>query len=178
MIDLKKTIRTVPDFPKPGILFYDITTLIVNPEAFKYTINEMVEYARKRNADKVVGIESRGFIFGGAIADRLGIPLVLIRKPGKLPAETIRQEYDLEYGSDAVEMHHDAIHPGDHVIVVDDLIATGGTLEAACKLVEKVGGHVHGIAAVIELAFLPWRERMKSYDVFTLVSYDSETVEK
>ncbi len=174
MIDLKEVIRSVPDFPKPGILFYDITTLLSNPQAYRQAIDEFEKYARKRNADKIAAIESRGFIFGGALADRIKIPLVPLRKPGKLPAETVRQEYSLEYGTDAIEMHADAIRPGDHVLIIDDLIATGGTIEAACKLVERVGGHVSGIAAVIELAFLPWRERFQPYDVFTLISYDSE----
>jgi adenine phosphoribosyltransferase len=174
MSDLKKAIRAIPDFPKPGILFYDITSLLANPDAYREAVDRLEEYCRKRNADKIVAIESRGFIFGGALADRIGIPFVPIRKPGKLPGETVRQEYELEYGTDAIEMHADAIHPGDHVLVIDDLIATGGTLQAACKLVERVGGHVAGIAALIELAFLPWRERMKPYDVFTLISYDSE----
>jgi len=174
MNDLKKAIRAIPDFPKPGILFYDITSLLAQPEAFREAIDQMEVYCRRRDADKIVAIESRGFIFGGALADRIQIPFVPIRKPGKLPGETVRQEYELEYGTDAIEMHADAVRPGDNVLVIDDLIATGGTLQAACRLVERVGGHIAGITALIELAFLPWRDRMQPYDVFTLITYDSE----
>jgi adenine phosphoribosyltransferase len=174
MIDLKNCIRSVPDFPKKGIVFRDITTLLAHPQAYQQTLEEMGKYAHRRNADKIVAIESRGFIFGGALAENLGIPFIPARKPGKLPAPTIKQEYQLEYGSDAIEIHVDAIKPGDHILIVDDLIATGGTLEAVCKLVEKMGAHVAGVAAVIDLAFIPWRDKLKTYDVFTLISYNSE----
>jgi adenine phosphoribosyltransferase len=173
---LKKAIREIPNFPKTGVLFFDITTLLADPEAFQETVRQMKEYCAGKKADKIAAIESRGFIFGGALANELGIGLVTMRKPGKLPAETIRQEYDLEYGSDAIEVHADAIQPGDKVVVIDDLVATGGTLEAACKLIEKAGGTVAGIAVLVDLTFLPWREKLKGYDILALVQYDSEKV--
>lgn len=174
MDDLKKAIRSIPDFPKKGIVFRDITTLLANPEAFGKTLDMMETYCRERKANKIVAIESRGFIFGGALANRLGLSLTLIRKPGKLPSETIAQEYELEYGTDKVEIHTDSIQDGDLVIIVDDLVATGGTLEASCKLIEKAGGKIAGIAVMIDLAFIPWREKLKGYNILSLVKYDSE----
>jgi adenine phosphoribosyltransferase len=135
MVDLKSAVRAIPDFPKEGILFYDITTLLVNPEAFRAALDRMEKFCRDRNANCIVGIESRGFIFAGALADRLKIGFVPVRKAGKLPGETIAASYDLEYGSATIEIHADAVKPGDAVVVVDDLIATGGTLEATCRLV-------------------------------------------
>jgi len=134
----------------------------------------METYCRERKANKIVAIESRGFPFGGALANRLGLSLILVRKPGKLPGETITQEYELEYGTDKIEMHTDSIEDGDAVVVIDDLVATGGTLEASCKLIEKAGGKIAGIAVVIDLAFIPWREKLKGYDILSLVKYDSE----
>ncbi|MCP4705358.1 MAG: adenine phosphoribosyltransferase [candidate division Zixibacteria bacterium] len=176
MDDLKKAIRSIPDFPKKGIVFYDITSLLENHEAFDQTLDLMEKYCRERKANKIVAIESRGFIFGGALANRLGVSLVLIRKPGKLPGETISQEYELEYGTDKIEMHTDSIEKGDSVIMIDDLVATGGTLEAACKLVEKAGGKIAGISVLVDLAFIPWREKLKDYDIQALVKYDSESM--
>jgi len=174
MDNLKKYIRNVPDFPKPGVLFYDITTLLEDSEGFKQVLSRMEEFIKSRNADKIVSIESRGFIFGAALADRLSIGLVLGRKPGKLPYETISEEYELEYGTDKLEIHADAVREGERVVIVDDLIATGGTLKSVCSMVEKLGGEVVGISTVIELSFLPWREKLKAYNVQYLVSYDSE----
>ena len=174
MDDLKDAIRSIPDFPKKGIVFRDITTLLAQPDAFSKTIDKMEAYCRERRADKIVAIESRGFLFGGALADRLGVSLVIVRKPGKLPGKTISQEYELEYGTDKIEIHTDSIQNGDSVIVIDDLVATGGTLEASCKLIEKSGGKISGIAVLVDLAFIPWREKLKGYDILSLVKYDSE----
>ena len=173
-MDLKAAIRAVPDFPKKGILFFDITTLLLDPDAFKQSLDEMERFCREKKADKILGIEARGFIFGGALADRLGVGFIPARKPGKLPADKMRHDYDLEYGSDAIEIHADAVKAGEAVVVIDDLVATGGTLEAACKLVEKAGGRVAGVAVLVDLAFLPWREKIDKYDILSLVSYDSE----
>jgi adenine phosphoribosyltransferase len=174
MDDLRKMIRSIPDFPKKGIVFRDITTLLANPEAFGKALDLMETYCRERKANKIVAIESRGFLFGGALANRLGVGLVIVRKPGKLPGETISQEYELEYGTDKIEMHTDSIQAGDSVVVVDDLVATGGTLEAACKLVEKAGGKIAGISVLVDLAFIPWREKLKGYNIQALIKYDSE----
>ena len=176
MDDLKNYVRSVPDFPKPGINFYDITTLLMDPVGFRKALDEMEQFVRSKNADKIISIESRGFVFGAALADRLHLGLVTARKPGKLPYKTISEEYDLEYGTDTIEVHKDAVSSGDRVVVVDDLIATGGTALAACKLTEKLGGEVVGISAVIDLSFLPWREKLAGYDVNYLVSYDSESL--
>jgi len=174
MDELKKYIRSVPDFPKPGINFYDITTLLQNPTGFRLAVDRMEQFVRSKQPQKIVAVEARGFVFGAALADRLGIGLAIARKPGKLPSKTISQQYDLEYGSDSVELHEDAVSPGERTVIVDDLIATGGTLWAVCRLVEKLGGNVAGISAVIDLAFLPWREKLAGYDVNCLISYDSE----
>jgi adenine phosphoribosyltransferase len=174
MEDLKKYIRSVPDFPKPGICFYDITTLLQNPVGYRLALDEMETYVRSRKPDILVSIESRGFIFGAALADRLKLGIITARKPGKLPYKTISRKYDLEYGSACLEIHADAVKKGDKVVIVDDLIATGGTLQAACKLVEELGGEVTGVSAVIDLTFLPWREKLAGYDVNCLIAYDSE----
>ncbi|HHI03235.1 MAG TPA: adenine phosphoribosyltransferase [candidate division Zixibacteria bacterium] len=174
MDDLKKAIRSIPDFPKKGIVFRDITTLLADPDAFGKTLDRMETYCRERQANKIVAIESRGFLFGGALANRLGVSLVIVRKPGKLPGETIAQEYELEYGTDKIEIHSDSIQNGDSVVVIDDLVATGGTLEASCKLIEKAGGEVAGISVLVDLAFIPWREKLKGYDIQSLVKYDRE----
>ncbi len=174
MDELRKYIREVPDFPKPGIRFYDITTLLLDPVGFKTALEAMEKYVRSRNPQKLLVIESRGFLFGAALADRLGIGVALARKPGKLPSKTARVEYNLEYGTDSLEVHADAINKGDRVVIVDDLIATGGTLAGACKVVEQLGGEVVGISAVIDLSFLPWRDKFTKYDVNYLISYDSE----
>ncbi len=174
MGELKKYIRTVPDFPKPGINFYDITTLFQNPTGFRLALGEMEKYVRSKEPQKIVGIESRGFLFAAALADRLQVGLAIARKPGKLPYKSVSEQYDLEYGTDSVVLHEDAVNPGERTVVVDDLIATGGTLQAVCRLVERLGGEVVGISTVIDLSFLPWREKLEKYDVNYLISYDSE----
>ena len=174
MDELKQYIRSVPDFPKPGINFYDITTLIQNPAGFEKALSAMETFVKGKQPDVIVGIESRGFIFGAALADRLNLGFVPIRKPGKLPYRTISEKYELEYGADQIEMHIDAVKKNDMVVIVDDLLATGGTMRAACSLIEKLEGTVVGISTVIDLEFLPWREKLKKYNVHYLVSYDSE----
>jgi len=171
---MKQYIRSVPDFPKPGINFYDITTLLSDKEGFRLALDEMAAYVGSVQAEKIVAVEARGFVFGGALADRLHLGLVPVRKPGKLPYRSISEEYSLEYGVDKVEIHADAIGAKERVVIVDDLIATGGTLKAVCNLVERLGGEVAGISAVIDLSFLPWREKLADYDVNCLVSFDSE----
>jgi len=169
-MDLLTFIRDIPDFPKPGIIFKDITPLLNNPEAFKAAIDQLASrYAGKR-IDKIVGIEARGFIFAGALAYRLGTGMVPVRKKGKLPYKTLSETYELEYGTDTMEMHEDAIKPGDHVLVLDDLIATGGTLAATCRLVEKLGGSIVEVAILIELSFLNGRAKVKEYPYFTLLT--------
>jgi adenine phosphoribosyltransferase len=172
--ELKQIIRTVPDFPKKGILFIDITTLVKDAKAFKAVIDHLYERYKGHHLDVVVGIESRGFIFGAALADRLGIGFVPARKPGKLPAETISESYDLEYGKATLEIHKDAIKPGTKVLVIDDLLATGGTIEAACKLVERLGGEVAEIWVLVELTFLHGTEKIAKYPFYSLLTYDSE----
>lgn len=175
MIDLKDIIRSIPDFPKPGIVFRDITTLLSDPEAFRQSLDEFEEFFRMKGVTRIAAIDSRGFIFGGALADRMKLPLVIIRKKGKLPYRTVREEYSLEYGTDVLEMHIDAVGNGERVAIIDDLLATGGTMEASCKMIEKLGGTVAAIGAVIELSFLKPRDRLKSYDIIALIDYDSET---
>ena len=171
MDDLKAHIREVPDFPKPGILFYDITTLLKDPLALRMTVDRFVWLFARQRIDKVIGIEARGFMFGPIVAYDLNAGFVPVRKPGKLPAKTIRQSYDLEYGSDAIEMHEGAIEPGERVLIVDDLIATGGTALAGARLVESAGGIVAGFGFIVELTFLPGREKLKGYEVESLIRY-------
>jgi adenine phosphoribosyltransferase len=171
MDDLKAHIREVPDFPKPGILFYDITTLLKDPLALRKTVDRFVWFFAQKRIDKVIGIESRGFMFGPIVAYDLNAGFVPVRKPKKLPAKTIRQSYDLEYGSDAIEMHEDAVGKGERVLIVDDLIATGGTALAAARLVESAGGTVAGFGFIIELTFLPGRAKLKGYEVESLIQY-------
>jgi adenine phosphoribosyltransferase len=171
MDDLKQYIREVPDFPKPGINFYDITTLLAHPLALRKTVDRFVWLFADKHIDKVIGIESRGFMFGPIVAYDLNAGFVPVRKPGKLPYKTISQSYDLEYGSDRVEMHEDAVKPGEHVLIVDDLVATGGTALAAAKLVESCGGTVAGMGFIIELTFLPCREKLAGYNVESLIQY-------
>jgi adenine phosphoribosyltransferase len=173
-MDIKESIRTVPDWPKEGIMFRDITTLLLNPEAFKQTIDKLVEHYKDKEINKIAGIESRGFIFGSVLAKELGLPFVIIRKPGKLPAEIVSQEYELEYGTDKIEMHKDSVKEGDKVLIVDDLIATGGTARAACDLVEKVGGKVSGLAFIVNLSELKGIEKLKEYETFYLVEFEGE----
>ena len=171
-MDLASTIRSIPDFPIEGILFYDITTLLKNPEALKASVDQLVGHYQDAEVEVIVGMESRGFIFGMPMAYRMGLGFVPVRKPGKLPAETVSESYDLEYGTNTLEIHVDAIEKGQKVLIVDDLLATGGTAKATCSLVEKLGGEIVGIAFVIELNFLKGREKLQGYDVFSLLQYD------
>jgi len=173
-IELKKHIRSIKDFPKKGILFRDITTLLKNPNSFRLAFDELYEQTKDLMVDKVVGIESRGFIFGAMLAERLNVGFVPVRKPGKLPAETEKEFYDLEYGKDSIEIHKDAIRPGEKVLIHDDLLATGGTAKAAINLVEKLGGEVVQVLFLVELSFLNGREKLKGYNVKSLVDYTSE----
>jgi adenine phosphoribosyltransferase len=169
---LKALVRTVPDFPKPGILFYDITTLLKNKTGFAQLIDALAGHYIERKVDLVLGIEARGFIFGPALAYRLNAGFVPVRKPGKLPAPVARVTYDLEYGSDALEIHRDAIQPGQRVVLVDDLLATGGTMEATVTLVKQLGGEIVGLAFAVELDFLKGRDRFEGLDVFSLLHYN------
>jgi adenine phosphoribosyltransferase len=169
---LKNMIRTVPDFPKAGIQFYDITTLLKNPYGLRTTIDRLVECIDDPNVDTVIGVEARGFIFAPALAYRLKAGFVPVRKPRKLPAETETISYDLEYGTDTLEIHKDAIGDGHRVIIADDLLATGGTAKAVIDLVERLGGKVVGLAFVVELNFLNGRERLDGYKVSSLLKYD------
>lgn len=172
--DLKKYIRSIRDFPIKGIMFRDITTLLKNPIAVKDTLSQLLSSLKGLNIDKVVAIESRGFIFGGMLANELKAGFVPIRKPGKLPAEKESQTYQLEYGLDKIEIHKDAINKGDKVLVHDDLLATGGTAEAACELVEKLGGEVVQVSFIVELSFLNGREKLRKYNVNSLIIYEDE----
>jgi len=172
--NLRDFIRNVPDFPKKGIVFRDITTLLKDKRAFRKTIDVMYDKYKAAHIDKVVSVESRGFIFGSVLAYRLNAGFVPVRKPKKLPSITIREEYQLEYGTDSLEIHIDAISKGEKVLIVDDLLATGGTVQATCKLVEKLGGEIIGLAFLIELSFLNGREKLKGYVVSSIISYDSE----
>ncbi len=170
-MDFKKHIATIQDFPKKGILFRDITPLMANGEVFKVACKEMADFAKEVQAEVVVGPESRGFIFGCPVAYELGIGFVPVRKPGKLPRETVSIQYDLEYGSNELHMHEDGITPKQKVLIVDDLLATGGTVEATIKMVEKMGGEVVGCVFLIELEDLKGRELIKNYNVKTLIKY-------
>jgi adenine phosphoribosyltransferase len=173
-MDLAALIRNVPDFPVEGIGFKDITTLLKEGPALRQAVDDLSELFNNDTVDVVVGIESRGFIFGGAVAYKRQVGFVPVRKPGKLPAETIRQDYELEYGVDALEIHKDAISPGQKVLIVDDLLATGGTSWATGQLVTRLGGEIVGFGYLIELTFLKGRERLKGYRVESLVKFDSE----
>src|SRR2546430_6629688 len=170
-MDLKDKIRHVPDFPRAGILFYDITTLLQDPMGFHAGIDSLGLPFAGQGIDIVVGIESRGFIFGSAVADRIGAGFTPVRKPGKLPSRTVRVSYALEYGTDALEMHDDAIHEGQRVLIVDDLLATGGTARATTELVKRLGGQVHALAFLIELVALNGRERLAGEQVHTVLKY-------
>lgn len=172
MEDLKKLIREVPDFPRPGILFYDITTLLKDKCGFRGVIDGLKYHYRDAKVDTVVGVEARGFIFAPALAYALGAGFVPVRKPKKLPAECVSVTYDLEYGTDTLEMHRDAVSSGHRVLIVDDLLATGGTARAAARMVEEAGGIVAGLGFVIELTFLKGREKLAGRDVFSLLQYD------
>jgi adenine phosphoribosyltransferase len=168
---LKAKIRHVPDFPKAGILFYDVTTLLRDAEGFKIAIDSLANPFATRGIDLVVGVESRGFILGAAVADRIGAGFVPVRKVGKLPSTTVRVTYDLEYGSDSLEMHHDAVESGQRVLIVDDLLATGGTARATVDLVKQLGGKVEGVAFLIELVELNGRSRLQGEQVFAVLQY-------
>lgn len=167
---LTNHLRDVPDFPQPGIVFKDLTPLLADVEAFQYAVDALAERAAERPVGKVVGVEARGFIFASAIAYRLGAGLVPVRKPGKLPWKTASESYQLEYGTDALEVHEDAISAGDDVYVIDDVLATGGTAAATCRLVERLGGRVTGTGFVVELGFLDGRAKLPDYDVVSLIT--------
>ena len=173
MDDLKKLIREIPDYPKPGILFYDLTTLLKDKKGFRKLVDKLCDHYADRKVDVVVGVEARGFIFAPALAYRLGAGFVPVRKPKKLPAKTARVSYQLEYGTDALEIHEDAIRPGENVIISDDLLATGGTAAATVQLVRALGGTVNGAAFAVELTFLNGRSKLPGLDVFSLIRYDT-----
>ncbi|HWL11159.1 MAG TPA: adenine phosphoribosyltransferase [Planctomicrobium sp.] len=173
-MELREHIRDVPDFPKPGILFRDITPLLAHPAAFRESIRQLADQYRSMNIKAIAAAEARGFLFAAPLALELNAGLVPVRKPGKLPFETQSFHYELEYGTDTLEIHTDAFSPGDRVLLVDDLLATGGTMNACAKLVERSGAEVVGCAFVVELAFLNGRERLAPYDVFSLLTYDGE----
>lgn len=170
--ELKKYIREVPDFPKPGILFYDISTLLKDPKALRMTVDSFVWFFSDQKVDKVVGIESRGFMFAPIVAYNLNAGFVPVRKPGKLPGKTVGKSYDLEYGSDRVEMHEDGVEAGERVLIVDDLLATGGTAAATAELVTSRGANVIGLGFIVELLFLKGRDRLGEYQLDTLISYE------
>lgn len=173
-MDLKKIIRTVPNFPKEGINFRDITTLLMDPVALNYTIDLLAKPYYGRSIDKICGIESRGFIFGVLLSQKLNLPFVPIRKKGKLPGAVESQEYELEYGTDTIEIHKDAINTGDQVLIVDDLIATAGTMLAAVSLVEKMGGAIHGISCVIDLPDVGGTKKLENYNTNFLMSFEGD----
>ncbi len=173
-MNLKDTIRTVPDFPKPGILFRDITTLLKDPVAYREAIDRIADSLRDKQIDIVVGPEARGYIIGAPLAYALGAGFVLARKPGKLPADAISFDYGLEYGQDSLQMHTDAIRPGQRVVVADDLLATGGTALAVCKLVEKLGGEIVAARFLIELPELRGREKLTGYDLLSLIEFEGD----
>jgi len=169
MTDIRKLTRIVPDFPKKGVGFFDITTVLKDEKGFQDVIDTMSDRFKFFDIDKIAGIEARGFVFASALAYAMEKGLILIRKPGKLPAEKFRQRYKLEYGADAVEMHKDAVEPGENILVIDDLLATGGTVEATCKLIKKAGGEIAGIGFMIELCFLNGIEKIKQHHVYSIL---------
>jgi len=170
-LSLKEQIRNIPDFPKQGILFRDITTLLKDPQSFRQAIDELAASVEEKKADYIVAIESRGFIFGAALAYKLGIGFIPVRKKGKLPAKTVSAEYTLEYGTDSLHMHTDALKADDKVLIVDDLLATGGTVEAVCQLTKQLKAHIAGIVFLIELCDLKGRDKIADHPVFSLVQY-------
>ena len=170
-MDLKKYIKDIPDFPEPGVLFRDVTPLLADKDAYQESIRLLSDFAKEKKVDLVVGPEARGFLFGCPVALALNCGFVPVRKPGKLPREVVSQSYDLEYGSNEIQMHSDSIQPGRNVLIVDDLLATGGTVDAAVSLIEKMGGNVVGIAFLIELEALKGRELLKDYDVYSVLKY-------
>lgn len=173
-MDLKSHIRNVKDFPKPGVMFRDITTLLKNPAAFDFALQQLISFTNGKKINKIIGIESRGFIFGSLLAHNFKCGFIPVRKPGKLPAEKVSMSYSLEYGEDKLEMHKDAIQQGDKVLIHDDLLATGGTVNAVCRLVEQLGGEIVQVSFIVELSFLNGRDKLKSYDVRSIVNYTNE----
>ncbi|HRP93115.1 MAG TPA: adenine phosphoribosyltransferase [Ignavibacteriaceae bacterium] len=173
-MDLKSHIRNVKDFPKPGVMFRDITTLLKNPAAFDFALQQLISFTNGKKINKVIGIESRGFIFGSLLAHNFKCGFIPVRKPGKLPAEKVSMSYSLEYGEDKLEMHKDAIQQSDKVLIHDDLLATGGTVNAVCRLVEQLGGEIVQVSFIVELSFLNGRDKLKSYDVRSIVNYTNE----
>jgi len=173
-MNLNERIRSIPDWPIKGVIFRDITTVLEDPEAFRYANDQFYERYRARNLNKIVGIDARGFIFGAVLAHQLGLPFIPVRKKGKLPYKTVSAEYDLEYGKDVVEMNEDAIRKGDQVVIVDDLIATGGTVGAAIELVEKLGGTVVECCFLVELPDLKGRQKIGAIPVFSLTAFEGE----
>lgn len=171
-MELEQYIRDVPDFPKPGILFKDITPLLGEPHAFRAAVERFVAHYRHRRIDAIAAVEARGFLFAAPIALLLERPMIPLRKPGKLPYHTHSTSYQLEYGTAELHVHIDSLSPGSHVLIVDDLLATGGTVEAGCKLIEKAGGQVVGCAFLVELMFLKGRDRLKPHEIFSLIQYD------
>jgi adenine phosphoribosyltransferase len=171
MRDLKKKIRDIPDFPQKGVVFRDITPLLEDHRTFKMAIDQLVKKYQKQKIKKVVGIDARGFILAGVLADRLGAGMVMVRKKGKLPFQTESEDFDLEYGQATLEIHRDSINPGEKVLLIDDVLATGGTMAATARLVEKLGGKIAGIAFLIILDYLPGRKKLKKYPLFSLVDY-------
>ena len=174
MKKIEEYVRTIPDFPEPGIMFRDVTSVLQDPDGLKLAIDSLLEMVKDVDFDVVVGAESRGFIFGTPVAYAMGKAFVPARKPGKLPSETVSAEYDLEYGKAEIEIHKDAVRPGQKVVLVDDLIATGGTMEASCKLVEQLGGEVVKILFLMELAGLKGREKLAKYDVASVITYEGK----
>lgn len=173
-MDLKSHIRNIKDFPKQGVMFRDITTLLKDPQAFNYTLDQLYRFVKNKGVNKVIGIESRGFIFGPVLAYKLNTGFIPVRKSGKLPAVKEAISYSLEYGEDSLEIHTDAIQPGDKVLIHDDLLATGGTMNAVCQLIEKLGGEIVQVSFIIELSFLHGRDKLEQYDVRSIVNYDDE----
>lgn len=169
--ELKKIVRDIPDFPKPGIIFKDITPILKNPSAMQFVIKNLVEFCKLKNVNKILSMESRGFIFGSIVAYELKCGFVPVRKKGKLPYKTISVEYALEYGTDILEIHEDAISKNDNVVIIDDVLATGGTAEAVINLIKKCGGNVVGLGFLIELSFLNPREKLKGQEIFSLITY-------
>lgn len=169
---LREAIRDIPDFPKPGIQFKDITTVLLRPELFRDTLDALTDWAREHEAQKIAGVDARGFLFAAPVADRLGLGLVPVRKLGKLPYDTLQESYDLEYGVNTLEVHTDAIEEGERVVLIDDLLATGGTVRAATRLVEGLGGTIAGTGFVVELAFLDGRSQLAEYEFVSLVRFD------
>lgn len=172
--NLDAAIRKIPNFPEEGILFYDITSILTNPEAFRYCIDSIVAQYRDSGIDAVACIEARGFLFAAPVAEKLGLPIVLVRKKGKLPGKTLEKTFTLEYGTDTVQVHEADVRTGTNYLVIDDLIATGGTVKAAVELIEEVGAKVHEVCCIIGLPFLPYKELLAGYTVRTLIDYESE----